>query len=439
MRGQVPPHPQSPHAPDSPGWAFGPGSGSRAIATAANPGSSGAPIGASGGTGAFLPMASVSSGVARGTATATVNAGSTIAGGFTHTGEGEAKHGHRAHFTGPELAIVCSHYDVGVIESVKEFKRGSSRAPKVAIKSSKGRYLLKRRARGKDDPQRVAFTHGLQIHLAERRFPLPRLIGTRSENNSMLEVDGRVYELFEFIPGNTYDSSLEATGDAGRALAFFHKLLAGYQPGWLPPAGTYHHASSLATQMATIPDKLAELGARSEGTEGAREVIAQLTESYAGAAARVERLGIAAWPNQIIHADWHPGNMLFKGSRVSAVLDYDAARPAPRVIDLANGALQFAITMLGEEPDRWPETLDEGRFKRFCRGYDDVPGCIVSTAEFEATPWLMVEALIVEAAIPIAATGSFARMDGLAFLRMIARKVAWLERNAARLTALVCG
>jgi Ser/Thr protein kinase RdoA (MazF antagonist) len=334
---------------------------------------------------------------------------------------------HRSRFSAGELAVVCSHYDLGVIESVKEFKRGSSRAPKVVLKSSQGFYLLKRRARGKDEPQRVAFSHALQLHLTERRFPLPRLIGTRGENNSMLQVDGRVYELFEYVPSSGYDGSLEATGDAGRALAIFHKMLAGYRPSWTPPPVTYHNAASLAGRLGEIPPRLA----------GAESVVDTLGNIYTRAAARVEALGIGDWPRQIIHGDWHPGNMLFKGPRVSAVLDFDAARPAPRVIDIANGALQFSITMEGGDPERWPDALDEGRLKRFCRGYDQVPGSVISSAELQALPWLMIEALIVEAAIPIAATGSFARMDGLSFLRMIERKVGWLAGHAERLVSLV--
>ena len=43
--------------------------------------------------------------------------------------------------------------------------------------------------------------------------------------------------------------------------------------------------------------------------------------------------------------------------------------------------------------------------------------------------FLMIEALIAEAVAPIAATGSFGRIEGFRFLQMIGRKVKWLERN----------
>ena len=38
-------------------------------------------------------------------------------------------------FAAEELAIVLSHYRVGLIDMVKQFKRGSRKAPKLVIRS----------------------------------------------------------------------------------------------------------------------------------------------------------------------------------------------------------------------------------------------------------------------------------------------------------------
>src|SRR4029077_11518802 len=99
--------------------------------------------------------------------------------------------------------------------------------------------------------------------------------------------------------------------------------------------------------------------------------------------------------------------------------------------DLANGVLQFSIIGGTEDPAQWPEYLDESRFKRFIRGYDEVD--VVSVAELNVIPWLMIEAMVAESALPIAATGSFGRMEGYGFLQMIERKVRWVQSNADRL------
>ena len=346
----------------------------------------------------------------------------------------------RKRFAAEELAIVLSHYDLGVLSAVQEFPRGSRKAPKLVIKTQGGQmYLLKRRSPGKDDAFKVAFCHGMQLHLADRKFPLPHLIGTRKDNNSMLQWKGGVYELFEYIKGGTYDNSLEATTDAGKILALFHKLLRDYKPQYEPAQGSYHAAKSVDASMRQIPQTLTRLSPQvmADHRERVGHLIQFLHTSYRDAAKRVEKAGLSDWPDQIIHCDWHPGNMLFRGSRVVAVIDYDAARIQQRVIDVANGALQFSILGGSDDPSKWPDYIDESRFKRFLRGYDSVPGAVLSHAELRVIPWLMIEALIAESVIPIAATGSFARMEGVGFMEMVRRKVRWLQKHAGDLVKAV--
>jgi Ser/Thr protein kinase RdoA (MazF antagonist) len=120
-----------------------------------------------------------------------------------------------------------------------------------------------------------------------------------------------------------------------------------------------------------------------------------------------------------------------------AVIDYDAARLLPRITDIANGCLQFSIIGGEEDVSKWPDYLDESRFKRFLRGYDEV--MLLSQAEIQTIPWLMIEALIAEAVFPIAATGSFGRMEGNSFLQMVQRKVHWMQKHANKLIELAEG
>ena len=357
------------------------------------------------------------------------------AGGTAVVGNAVPRAPDRENFAPDELAIVLSHFDTGVISKIKEFPRGSRKAPKLLVKATNGEYLLKRRARGRDDPYKVAFTHELQLYLAAKQFPLPHLIGTRTDNNSMLQLDDAVYELFEYIPGSGYPQTLEATFESGRVLALFHKLLEDFESrleGFAPPTGSYHRAPAVDKGLRSIPAQMPPAAAGGRDVEGACR---SLLDAYRSAAGRAEELGLTGWPAQVVHGDWHPGNMLFRDSRVVAVIDYDSARALPRIIDSANGALQFSILGGSESLETWPDYLDETRFKRFLRGYDEV--VLLSRGEVRAVPWLMIEALVAEAVFPIAATGHFGRMKGGPFLEMVQRKVAWLQAHAGRLVELV--
>jgi homoserine kinase type II len=348
------------------------------------------------------------------------------------SGTGTARqNGQRENFSAEELAIILSNFDIGVIDSIVEYPRGSRKAPKLLIVSDQGKFLLKRRARGKDDPFKVAFSHAIQLYLASKQFPLPHLIGTRRENNSMLQWRNGVYELFEYIPGQGYPQTLESTFDSGRVLGLYHKLLHDFQSEWQPAQGSYHAAPSVEQGLKLIPQAV------QGGANEINALLKFLLESYRHAAQTSEHLGLDRWPKQIVHADWHPGNMLFRDNRVVAVIDYDSSRLLPRIIDIANGALQFSIIGGDEDVGKWPEYLDETRYRRFLRGYDEV--MLLSEAEIHSIPWLMIEALIAESVFPIAATGTFGRMEGLSFLEMVQRKVYWMQRSSEKLVEIAQG
>jgi Ser/Thr protein kinase RdoA (MazF antagonist) len=366
------------------------------------------------------PSASHSGAAAAGVAVSTSSAGSSSAGQPKQPGQ-------REQFSAEELAIVMSHFEIGILDSIVDYPRGSRKAPKLLVVSEQGKFLLKRRARGKDDPYKVAFAHALQLYLASKQFPLPHLIGTKRDNNSMLQWRNQVYELFEYIPGQSYPQTLEATFDSGRVLSLYHKLLQSFQSEWQPSGGSYHLAPSVEQGLRAIPSAVG-------GDGRIRALLQFLLESYKHAAEMVESEGMPNWPKQIVHADWHPGNMLFRENRVVAVIDYDSARVLPRIIDVANGALQFSIIAGDDDISKWPEYLDESRFKRFLRGYDEV--MLLSEAEIKTIPWLMVEALIAEAVFPIAEKGKFGRLEGIPFLEMVQRKIHWMQRSAEKLIAL---
>ncbi len=345
-------------------------------------------------------------------------------------------------FDAHELAVVLSHYDLGVIEQIRAFPRGSPRSPKVRITTHRGEFVLKRRAPGRDDPHRVAFAHGLQLYLARHGYPVPRLIGTREGNNSMLQLGGRVYELFEFRPGGRYDGSATATRRAGRALAALHGLLGEYESPYEPPRSSYHGAAGIDAKLKRIPQAVAarEPQADSRALGRTCEV---LREAYHEAADHVEQSGFRSWPSRVIHGDWHPGNLLFgpqgEGGPVTAVLDFDSARLEPAMADVANGALQFSMTWagVGDDPAAAPKDLDVRRVRRLVRGYHRYAGCAIGADELAALPWLMTEALVLESVIPIAATGTFGRLSGSKFLQMVEGKVHWIRPRAEKLICYV--
>jgi len=336
-------------------------------------------------------------------------------------------------FAPDELAIVLSHFDLGTIESITEFKRGSRRSPKVGIVCDHGKYLLKKRDRDRGGIERVRYAHRIQEHLTQKGFPLPRLIAPRDSAETILDLNGNLYELFDFVSGHGYSGEPAEAHDAGATLARFHDAMMDFPMDGRHESTGYHDAVAVQTGLNAIPPRVSSHDSAAGREAEVIGLTVNLYEAYSDAADAVERAGYAAWPHCIVHSDWHPGNLLFRKGAVTAVIDYDCVKLGKAASDVANGALHFSL-VAGGAPDQWPDHLDLSRVREFVGGYDGVRS--IGEDESRALPHLMIEALIAESVLPIAATGSFGPFDGFGFMQMVRRKVTWIQRNADALGAI---
>lgn len=342
----------------------------------------------------------------------------------------------RMKLTAEEAASVLTQFDIGIISAIQVFSRGSSRSPKAVVTTDRGKYLLKRRATHRQSDRRVALSHDVQNTLESAGFPLPTRIHVRDRDAYVLRVNDHVYELFEYVEGAPYSAWVGEVREAGAALARFHEIVHDIAATEVTPQGDYHDAVGVRTGLHAIPSQISG----HDSVMGKEAVLLGVTVSLANAydesADAVEKCGFEGCPAQIVHGDWHPGNMLFANHRVTAVIDYDSVRLARRVIDIANGVLQFSMVAEGE-PATWPDHFDLERMAAFSAGYRSVQ--LPTTAEQDCIPFLMIEALIAEAVGPIATTGYFGSWPGLGFLSMAQRKVGWLRANTASVVKAVAG
>ena len=348
-----------------------------------------------------------------------------------------------AHFSSEELARVLSHYDIGVIHQIKPLSAGNKRAPKMVIISEQGKFLVKRRPKGKDDLYRVAFAHAVQTHLVEKDFPVTPLVPTCDENNTILQLNSHIYEFFKFAVGSRYDSSSEATIDAGRQLAKLHRYLLDFPSDWKPLRGSFHDSAIVRRQLKVVGANTTSAVTRSlvphpaqNKTAGPNKKLQQTADTlvslYNNSSVCVNQLGFDSWPEQVVHGDWHPGNMLFAADRLTAILDFDSVKIAPTVTDLANGMLQFSIVGDRPNPSDWPDYLDQAKLIQFLNGYREV--IELDKNKLNSLLDLMIETIIAEAVLPVAATGFFGNLTGTDFLAMIQRKAKWINKNHKKLT-----
>lgn len=339
----------------------------------------------------------------------------------------------RATFDATELAVVLSHYDLGVLESITDFPRGSSKSPKVGIVCESGKFLLKRRSAARAHPQRVHLAHRVQNLLAAAKFPLPKLIKSRDDQTTMIQLRDHIYELFEFIAGHSFEHTVEESRAGGETLAWFHQLTSPIPKlEELPLArGDYHDATGIRTGLCAIGASLKSHDSFAGQEAELAPLTAELLASYDKWCELANQRGATVGTNHLIHADWHPGNLLFRQGKVVAVVDYDSLRLSRRIIDIANGVLQFSI-LAGGDPATWPDHPDEARYRAFLEGYES--RWPLTPEERSCLPPLMAEALISECVPPIAETGSVGPWAGFRVLQMVRRKLAWLNSNEPRMS-----
>jgi Ser/Thr protein kinase RdoA (MazF antagonist) len=331
-----------------------------------------------------------------------------------------------AHFSSEELVRVLSRYDIGIVHQIRPLSVGNSKAPKVVVVADKGTYLLNRRPKGRDDLERVGFAHAVQKQLAAKGFPVTTLLATMDEQVTALSMDNHIYEFFRYVEGSRHDGSPEATREAGRQLALFHKHLADFKGHDERSPWCFHGAALVRRHL-----KLLSSDRRTEAARRMQAVAAELTLRYEKSCARVNQVGFRSWKRQVVHGDWHPGNLLFDGHKGVAVVDFDSIRYAPAVTDVANGMLQFSIVGDRPDPTQWSAHFNRDRLFEYFNGYHEIVR--LSERKRYGLIDLMIEAMIAEAVLPVAATGVFGSHSGPAFLEMILRKTKWLRRNRREL------
>lgn len=338
----------------------------------------------------------------------------------------------RANFDAGELAVVLSYYDLGVIESITDFPRGSRRSPKVGIVAEKGKFLLKRRAIARAKPDRVKLAHKLQAYLATVGFPLPKLVETRVGRQTCVQLRDHLFELFEFVAGQSFERTADEAADAGRMLGRFHTGAERFAELFTAsiPQGDFHDASGVRTGLCAIRNTLKSHDSFSGNEMELDALVEFLLGAYDAASDAVNERGFNQLAHRLIHSDWHPGNILFKNRKVVAVVDYDSVRQSRWVLDVANGALQFSM-LAGGDPATWPDHLDLDRYQSFLTGYGSVRP--LAQAESRMVPHLMAEALIAECVPPITETGSVGQWAGFRVMQMARRKLTWLAANAGAL------
>lgn len=215
-------------------------------------------------------------------------------------------------------------------------------------------YVLKHRS----NRTRVLEEYALMSRLIALGQPISQLLYTKKDV-PWAEYEGAIYVLYPYVEGMAGDQldlwNESAAKKMGASLARLHSDLASYEaPESFPSFDLFQEVSSYAWPI--VQGYLAK-DFRYRLQELEQEISRHLVNPY------------EALPRQLIHRDFHPGNLIFKEGELAAILDFNLVRLGIRLFDLCylcTAVLSSSFSDLRKR-EMWPSFV-----QAFVFGYSQV-------------------------------------------------------------------
>jgi hypothetical protein len=299
-----------------------------------------------------------------------------------------------------ELAAVLSHVDLGEVLLVSPVALGRPDSPKSLLRTARGLFLIRRLAPRPDLFERALINLAVSQRLRDAGLRVPRVMeplrGSDRDAGPLVAVGDRWFEVREFIPARPCEPTPDDAARLGAAAARIHGALARFSPATPVPVWRLQPAGSLRARLVPSPSLERAIGAHFD----------RIADLAALAVGTLNELGITGAEHQLIHADLHPGNVVFAGAAGDepVILDVESALAGPPIADLAAAALH--LWLRANSTDNHPELISASR--QTCVGFDATAALFrgyhslreqgFSPSLARSAPWLMIHAAACEIA-----------------------------------------
>lgn len=274
------------------------------------------------------------------------------------------------------VAEIVQRYELGTYRRWADL--GGSRTTNLRI-DLRDRRVVARVHPKSTSPERLAAMQAARSAVARAGVPTATPIPLGDGASFTTLVSGLLIELESLLVWDTRMNN-EALIERGHGeLARVHDALRAAE---LPPAAaTTRYANYIGSAEAVAASRR---GVSRIHTWRDRQLseFADLALDHVDAVARLEEPLRAALPDQVVHGDFWDNNVLFKGTKLVGVIDFDFMARRPRIEDLALTAY-FLFLHPGRE---LPTRATAGVLRRFVDAYDKVATESLSVEERVALP-----------------------------------------------------
>jgi homoserine kinase type II len=309
------------------------------------------------------------------------------------------------------LSDLANLWPLGGWNSVAPVPGGKNEHLRVA--AAEGIHYLRRSYRSKLHEELAGQLRLMRL-LRQRGFPAPEVVSA-SSGKDHAELDGRLWIATRGVEGTPFnDASTAHVRAMGRTLARYHQTVAD-----LPAA-------------VSEPAVLVELRnrAKDDGVDPAlrtrtARLVAQLTEV------------LPHLPRVVVHGGARRGSLVFNGSEVAGVLDFDSAHADVRVLDLAVAVHDVGKVYTGPGEADNKVALDVSRVTELLAAYsrDLQP----TEAEIEALPLLLEAKRLKRGLGRLSRSLHGERLSDNDYMkiRLEDHRIAWLDEHRNALAAAV--
>ncbi|MGD9890743.1 MAG: phosphotransferase enzyme family protein [Dehalococcoidia bacterium] len=289
---------------------------------------------------------------------------------------GGGRRGLRA--TPSDALLAAVHRAYGIGDGLDPVDLGGSSNLNLLVGVGDGRSVV-RVYRPHLTVDRLHAMQAVRDTLARAGVPCAPLLPTR-DGHAWLAFENRLVEVERFVAWDAVMDTWERLETGLFLLGRLHTVLrdlAVGTAGQVPQFANYLDATAVVEQTRAGVQRI-----RAWQPSPSEVVLADDAEALGRAVARAERPFIPQLPRQLVHGDFWDNNVLFRGSEVACITDFDFMGVRPRTDDLAL-TLYFACMQFFENP---VSDAQLGRLGRLLDAYDAGSAIPLSATERAALP-----------------------------------------------------